>query len=275
MKLNATINTIRETKSEVPSLDVKAEFEAAKRDIFKDEFEEENSPDSAKAKLFFRPPSSKNEHSCVEKPVTLDVNNKFPAKNKLKRQLNDEDDKTDALKNMDASKGRPNKQKSANKDSSSSQDSTQGSGSDYDPTDDAYYEDAEFVYPRIDVTSELAEEDFSWRPGQRKKPKTGDKRKGSNSSKSIGKFDDSFDPFFAPDEPPFEENITYQHDSDESPEAVRKPLPERPSSTPISTSSLSSAAMRERDRPKKGFATAKQRLGKLLKLDKTGTRYVR
>ena len=50
------------------------------------------------------------------------------------------------------------------------------------------------------MTSEISDEDFSWRPGQRtKKPKTGEKRKHEKQ-----KLDDSFDPFFAPDDAPFE-----------------------------------------------------------------------
>ena len=53
------------------------------------------------------------------------------------------------------------------------------SDSDYDPEEE-YYQDANFVYPRLSTTSDLDFDDFSWNPGQRGKRKA----KNSLSSKS-------------------------------------------------------------------------------------------
>lgn len=42
------------------------------------------------------------------------------------------------------------------------------SDSDYDPTEE-YYQDANFVYPRLESTADLDGDDFAWNPGQRKR----------------------------------------------------------------------------------------------------------
>lgn len=216
-----------------PRLDIKAEIEAAKKDLFHDDSTKDNS-----GKLFLKPENTENDFTG--KPVTFNLNRNFPSK------LNDEN--IDNIK-IDTS---PEKVKENPIPMPNSH-----SGSDYDPSDDAYYEDADFVYPRIDVTSEISDEDFSWRPGQRKKNKIPEKRRGSllSASSTTSMSTDGFDPFFAPDD-----HDVHRQDSDELKDIIRPPQ---------------SKTLKDKEKPKKGFSTAKQRLGKLLKLDKTGSRFVR
>lgn len=232
-----------------PNIDLKAEFEAAKKDIFDDS----KSLDDSK-KLFFKP--MKTEKDCTVKPVSFNLNKNFPSKPKI-----DDDD------NLLINEAKPKSDLPSKKMSKSP------IIDDYDPAEDAYYEDADFVYPRIDVTSEISEEDFSWRPSQRKKPKSNssssnDKRKNSQSSQSSqssggGGYMEALDPFFAPDDEDESNSITIDSKGDEL--------------SSMEDLSRQKSMKEKQDKPKKskGFATPKQRLGKLLKLDKTGSRYVR
>ena len=45
------------------------------------------------------------------------------------------------------------------------------SDSDYDP-DEEYYQDANYVYPRLDSNADLDGDDFAWNPSQRKRKKS-------------------------------------------------------------------------------------------------------
>lgn len=45
------------------------------------------------------------------------------------------------------------------------------SDSDYDPNEE-FYQDANYVYPRLESTAELDDGDFAWNPGQRKRKKS-------------------------------------------------------------------------------------------------------
>lgn len=223
-------------------IDIKAEIEATKKDLFQ--------PDEKSVKtkgLYFTP--LQRDEDCTVKPITFNPNKNFPRKPKV--------DGDDDIKEEDGGYvidhlPKP-KSNSVKKRTHSETDS------DYDPSDDSYYQDANYVYPRIDVTSDLMIDDFSWKPGQRKKPKSsGDRgRKHSRlNSRSLSK-DECDDPFFAPDKAEMKNNL--------------KKVP--PASQPGKAESTVAAGEKKVFKAKKG--TAKQRLGKLLKLDKTGSRYVR
>eukprot|EP00794_Sanderia_malayensis_P006232 gene6232-6948_t len=149
------------------------------------------------------------------------------------------------------------------------------SDSDYDPSEE-YYQDANFVYPRLTSTSDYEDEDdFSWNPGQRtkKKPKKTlnpqsklnshlpEGRKPKNAGDSSNKSNWKLDLQEFSEHPPHGSNLqTKQGSSNQStkPDQQQQQLLEK-----------------KKDRVKKGNSTAKQRLGKLLKLDKLGGRYVR
>eukprot|EP00795_Rhopilema_esculentum_P002491 gene2491-18154_t len=128
--------------------------------------------------------------------------------------------------------------------------------SDYDPEEE-YYQDANFVYPRLSTTSDLDFDDFSWNPGQR------GKRKAKNSLSSKSKL-----------------NSGTSHRHQTASFDCSKPGPD----DYAKAKSLKDAGPsgkhglggdKKREKIRKGSTTAKQRLGKLLKLDKLGGRYVR
>ena len=45
------------------------------------------------------------------------------------------------------------------------------SDTDYDPSEE-YYQDANYVYPRLESTADLDDDDFAWNPSQRKRKKS-------------------------------------------------------------------------------------------------------
>jgi len=273
----------KEVKKDVPSTHAKfldsknniaAEIEAAKQDLFTD------SKDS-KSGLFF----------CYDKELEDPCEMKSV---KVKDEGNDEMDQGYVVDFLPKPKSAPKRQK---------QTSSGESDDDYDPSKDAYFQDADYVYPRIDVPESIDADDFSWRPNQTRRKKGAKKKSKLNSSESRVE-NDEFDPFFAPDEKPPQRMLSptgtcrkvsgEQHDYSSPPkENSNKSFssdltwqvgPGRPNTKSVEQSSKQSTsevtlgshhqAVKEKLK-KKGFSTAKQRLGKILKLDKMGARYVR
>jgi len=232
----------------ISQLDIKAEIEAAKQDLFTS-----NSTETTTNNLYFTKQDIKND---IIKPVTFN-----PMKTSYVKPKPDLDDEENGGYIIDTL---PKPQSKVKVKVQSDDDG------DYDPSDDAYYQDAEFVYPRIDVTSELGADDFAWNPSKRKQNRTtsmsSGKRKGSGIRLKKESTSTEDDAFFAPDS-----------DIDDEILSPTEGLPKR--SKVSSTSSLGDIASakerREKAVVKKGTGTAKQRLGKLLKLHKTGSRYIR
>ncbi|XP_065674311.1 lysine-specific demethylase 7B isoform X5 [Hydra vulgaris] len=225
---NDLYSTIENASSRIKDrskTDIKEEIEAAKRDTFME-------LDPAKTKLFFS--TKPNVDDPTVKPVTFALSKPSQKKSSSTNiQCENNVKNTVPKKEIKKTKKRSNSE----------------SGSDYDPSIDNYYQDEDYVYPRIDVTSDLNSDDFSWRPGQRKPSKiVHNKKKKNNIPADHSK--PCSENFFPSDE----DLSNHVDDLKESKQEFTKPAQEK---------------------PKKGFATAKQRLGKLLNLHKTGSRYIR
>ena len=244
--------------------DIMAEIEAAKQDLFSNTAETKG--------LYFSHKSEDNSHhekaTPPQKPPP--VSKKINLAN-IKEDLDSsQEDSGYVVHHLAKPKAVPVGSKRQREEEGS------GTDSDYDPTQDSYYQDANFVYPRIDVNDDLDQDDYSWKPGQRKRIAM---KKGKSKLNSLPNNNDTnsevLDPFFAPDEelPVMKQART---SPDISPDINWQRGPGRP---PVDTVKKETQAVSVnkllKDPKKKGLKTAKQRLGKLLKLDKTGNRYVR
>uniref|UniRef100_A0A7M5WSM2 Uncharacterized protein n=1 Tax=Clytia hemisphaerica TaxID=252671 RepID=A0A7M5WSM2_9CNID len=282
-------------------LDLKKEIEAAKKDIFSSALSNNTTPGGGGGggnSLYFTPKEEEGNDITV-RPVSFNPDQQDrvnPSNNfgngdseelfEHSTELEEEEEEVEdndgyVIDFLPKPKGKPERQ---NKHRSSQSDSDY----DYNPIsedegeeedEDNYYEDADFVYPRVDVDSELYGDDFSWNPNNRKPPKRKRTRKPSGVTPSASSTsattmttikklkEDDFDPFFAPDEDvkkPAQRNRSTSSTSDGRQKSVKSNL--------VGGLGPSSKAPIKK-KPK--TSTTKQRLGKLLKLDKTGTRYVR
>ena len=104
----------------------RAEIEAIKKDLFEEKLNHDK-----KSGLYFEPIEIEND--CTVKPVTFNPLKNFQTKPKSEKQENDLDDVNDGYVIDSLPKA---KTKAKNKQSDDD--------SDYDPSDDVYYQDAEF-----------------------------------------------------------------------------------------------------------------------------------